>query len=203
MSRATILPAASAGASRERVVTDHARVASDWYVEPGWCTELLLQAVDFVGPIWDPCCGCGTIPKTIQRCGNITNGYGGSDLVYRGYGEGGRDFLADPGPWFNLIFNPPYNIAEQFILHALDVASCKVAALVNLKFLASQGRRERLFKPHPPAAVLILSRRPSMPPGGSGIEAKGGTADYCWVVWENEIVRKADPGKHPIVGWLA
>lgn len=206
MSRETLLPSASAGAGRERVVIDHERHATDWYVDPSWCTDLLLDRIPFSGPTHDPCCGSGTIPKAIAARHNIVQDYSGSDLVYRGYGEGGRDFLSDPGPYTNLIFNPPYKIAEQFILHAVGIAKGKVAALVNLKFLASQGRRQRLFKPHPPMAVLILSRRPSMPPGGSGIEAKGGTADYCWLVWDNTPGRLN--GRPPIAGipqidWLA
>lgn len=199
MSHASLLPNASK-AGRERVIIDHDRVASDWYVDPPFCTELLLKAVDFVGPIWDPCCGSGTIPKAIAEHGS--NACGGSDLIYRGFGRGGVDFLTDHNIRYNLIFNPPYLIAEKFILHALSVASCKVAALVNLKFLASQGRRERLFKPHPPLAVLILSRRPSMPPGDFGMQAKGGTADYCWLVWENETGRI--PDCHiPAITWIA
>lgn len=200
MSQATLLPAASGGIARERIVTDHAREANDWYVEPSWCVDLLLKAVEFTGGVWDPCCGSGTIPKAVLAHRDYANGdVGGSDLVARGFCEGGSDFFADQGPWCNLIFNPPYARAEQFILHAIEVATHKIAAIVNLKFLASQGRRERLFKPHPPAYVLILSRRPSMPPGGSGIEAKGGTADYCWIVWDNQETGCLLPN----VRWLA
>lgn len=199
MSQASLLPAASGGASRTRTVTDHARAVADWYVDPPFCTELLFDAVEFQGPIWDPCCGSGTIPHVAVKRGLLV---GGSDLVFRGYGEGGRDFFADSGPYRNLIFNPPYDQAERFILHALEIASGKVAALVNLKFLASQGRRERLFNAHPPLVVLILSRRPSMPPGGSGLAAKGGTADYCWIIWENEEGR-APEDRQSVIGWLA
>lgn len=199
MSRESLLPTASGGAARERIVTDHERHNTDWYVDPAFCTELLLSAVPFLGPIWDPCCGGGTIPKVVAEFWPNGVGNGGSDLIYRGWGIGGRDFFQATGPYCNLIFNPPYKIAEQFILHALGVASRKVAALVNLKFLASQGRRERLFNAKRPAEVLILSRRPSMPPGGSGVEAKGGTADYCWIVWDQERLQF----DQPIIRWLA
>ncbi len=84
-----------------------------------------------------------------------------------------------------MVFNPPYKIAEQFISRALAYTrhAGRVAAIVNLKFLASQGRRDRLYHKIPPTEVLICSQRPSMPPGGSGVVAKGGTADYCWIIW--------------------
>ena len=124
------------------------------------------------------------IPRQVLKHG-ATRFVTGSDLVDRGYGEGGRDFFLDPGPYVNIISNPPYDVCEQFILHALEITEGKVAAIVNLKFLASQGRRERFYIPHPPAEVLILSRRPSMPPGGTNIPAKGGTADYAWLVWDH------------------
>lgn len=199
MSQASLLPPASGGAARERVITDHARHVTDWYVDPSFCTELLLDAVPFFGPIWDPCCGGGTIPTVVAKR-FLSVAVGGSDLVYRGYGQGDRDFFVDPGPHENLIFNPPYKDAERFIRHAIGVTRRKVAALVNLKFLASQGRRERLFNAYPPAEVLILSRRPSMPPGDSGIEAKGGTADYCWIVFSNE---QPKPDGHPVIRWIA
>lgn len=199
MSQQSLLPAASGGVARERIVTDHERHDTDWYVDPAFCTELLIAAEPFFGRIWDPCCGGGTIPTVVAEVWPSAIGNGGSDLVYRGYGEGGRDFFTDQGPYENLIFNPPYKIAEQFIVHALNVTSRKVAALVNLKFLSSQGRRDRLFSAHPPARVWILSRRPSMPPGGSGIQAKGGTADYCWIIWN----KRGSPIERPMIGWLA
>lgn len=187
MSQASLLPAASGGEARERLVVDHARHADDWYVDPPWCTELLLRAVDIDGPTWDPCCGGGSIVGVLRAyyAGKYGLGVRASDIVDRGCpgAEHGVDFLACDDPAYNIVFNPPYKRAEEFILHAISLAEGLVCALVNIKFLASQGRRERLFLPHPPAAVLILSRRPSMPPGGAGLEAKGGTADYCWIVW--------------------
>lgn len=187
MSHASLLPAASAGRQRERIVVDHARQTHDWYVEPIWATELLVYAISFIGTIWDPCCGGGNVIKAVAGlAGRIPNHpTRASDLIDRGFGESGVDFSRCWDRADNIVFNPPYALAEEFITHAMDLADRKVAALVNLKFLASQARRKRLFNPRPPMAVLILSRRPSMPPGDAiGLQAKGGTADYCWIVWE-------------------
>lgn len=175
----------------------YARAAEDFYRDPDWCTERLLESVAFVGPVFDPCCGTGTIPRVLEKHGLPA---GGADLVYRGYGEGGRDFLADAGPHYNLIFNPPFARAEEFILHALDVACFRIAVLVRIAFLASQRRRSRLFDPHPPERVLVLSTRPSMPPGSMAIEAKGGKTDYCWIVWNND--RPACRRAQPTIAWL-
>ena len=183
MSHQSLLSAASAGHARQRIIVDHERQQNDFYIDPPFCTELLLGAVGFCGPVWDPCCGRGTIPEVFDRLGTRDNGIRASDLVDRGYpGTEIIDFFASRDSAENIVFNPPYAQAEAFIRHALDLASGVVAALVNLKFLASQGRRQRLFVPYPPVQILVLSRRPSMPPGGSGLAAKGGTADYCWLL---------------------
>jgi glycosidase len=107
----------------------------------------------------------------------------GSDLVDRGFGEGGVDFLADRTPRHSIVTNPPFVLAERFIHHALEVAE-RVAVIVPLAFSAGQRRCRSLFLPHPPALELVLARRPSMPPGGMDIPAKGGTTDYAWLIWD-------------------
>lgn len=167
---------------QERTIIDYARATHDWYVEPDWVVDKLLAVSKFYGPIHDPCCGQGNIPKRLRKLGFID--VTGSDIVDRGFGEI-RDFMKDVRPADNLIFNPPYTIAEEFITHAIHLSTKKVAAIVNIKFLTSQGRRDRLFSHHKPSEVLVLSQRPSMPPGGTGIQARGGTADYVWIVWDN------------------
>jgi hypothetical protein len=156
------------------------RWAGDYYVEPAWAVEALFDALIFAGPIHDPAQGSGTIPRVARDYGFEASG---SDLVARNGHPGGVDFLADDTPRSTLIFNAPYKLNEPFIKHALAVAANGVAAIVRVPFLCGQRRYTELFTPHPPAIVLMLPQRPSMPPGESGIPAKGGTADYCWIIW--------------------
>ena len=160
-----------------------ARENHDWYVEGPECVRSLFNAVQFTGPIHDPCCGGGNIPKVAQDYGYVATG---SDLVDRGYGRGGIDFLIDHTPRINIVSNPPYKLGEEFLWHALTVTERKVAVVMRLSFLEGQKRRENLFSKIPPSLVLVLSKRPSMPPGGSDIPAKGGTAAYCWLVYDQE-----------------
>ena len=108
----------------------------------------------------------------------------------------------------SIVCNPPYSyipdIAEAFARQALKIAAGRVCLLVPNKWLASQ-RRHRLFAvDHPPAAVLHLTQRASMPPGdliaAMGNRAfHGGMVDYCWVVWE--AFRPTKPGETRVV-WL-
>lgn len=167
----------------QRALHRRERWPRDWYVEPSWTVHALFDRVRFVGLIHDPACGGGTIPRVARERGFIATG---SDLVDRGFGQGGIDFLNDHERRSNIVCNPPYKLAEQFVRHALDVTEFKVAVIVPLNFAAGQGRWHSLFLPHPPAREVVLSRRPSMPPGGTDIPAKNGTTDYCWLVWDRD-----------------
>lgn len=136
----------------------------------------------------------GTIPSVARAHGHDTVA---ADLHDRGYEhlDAVADFLTDATLFEgvnNIIFNPPYSyrprIAEAFVRRALELAGMTVAALVPIKWLCTQVRFD-LFAQHPPKMILVLSTRPSMPPGNKiahlGSKAfKGGTIDYCWVVWE-------------------
>jgi hypothetical protein len=159
--------------------SEYTRDTNDWYVEPEWAVEALKSRVLLFGGIHDPCCGMGTIPRVM--------GATGADLVDRGHGYPQRDFLKDTAFYDNIVTNPPYGIAQQIIEHALKVAKWRVAALVQVKFLASQ-RRHKLFTRDECEKVLMFSRRPSMPPGellaekGEDVRG-GGSIDFCWVVW--------------------
>lgn len=179
--------------SRNFKVAAYDRAAHDWYVEPRWCVEQLADAVDFAGhAIWDPCAGGGTIPKTFRDRGLLTYA---SDVVARWDGiDGIHDATEESLPLFipsgvrlSIVKNPPFKLAEQITRRMLALADHRVCVLQQLSFLASAGRH-RLFTEFPPSDVLILSRRPSMPPGAMieemGSKAfKGGTNDFCWIVW--------------------
>lgn len=171
-----------------RMVKDFKRADADWYVEPAWAVELLLAAERFVGDVWDPCAGLGTIVKACQAAGLEAHG---SDLYDRSEAILGElDFLSDHGDTAdNLIFNPPYNLAQAFIEKALACATHKVAAIVQQQFPFSQ-RRHAFFEKHPPARIYYLSTRPSMPPGvkvlEGSIKACGGKTDYLWLVWSKD-----------------
>ncbi|WP_334656976.1 hypothetical protein [Sphingomonas panaciterrae] len=191
--------------------TDYARAADDWYVEPRWCVELLADAIPFAANswVWDPCCGGGTIPSVFaERLGQ--HYVIATDITDRGY-----DHFAAPwdatkfgcpvavpvGARLNVVTNPPFKLAETIIRRVLALADHRVCVLQQLSFLASRARHA-LFAEFPPAEILILSKRPSMPPGALIAEMgdrafKGGTTDFCWIVWN------APHDRETRVRWLA
>lgn len=167
--------------------SEFARAYEDFYVEPAWCVERLLERYPGVTQLHDPCCGSGTIVDTAHRRGVFATG---ADCVDR---AGGRfrvtDFLQDDHAYPAIVTNPPFKSAEAIVTHALGHVAPGgiVAAIAQVKFLASR-RRHTLFCRLEMERVLVLSRRPSMPPGdmlaalGEACRG-GGSIDFVWCVW--------------------
>lgn len=189
----------------------HPQARLDYYTEPGWCIDLLLAAEDFSsGMIWDPAAGSGTIVKRARAAGIEANG---SDIVVRDTMLWEMDFLtanlhSDLGlSRIRIVCNPPYGLAEAFIRRAIGLGVVKHCWLVQRDFPYSQGRY-KLFTEHPPARIWFLSSRPSCPPGEllerGEIEQKGGSVDYCWMVWEDGARKDRDWWGHADThaGWL-
>ena len=77
-----------------------------------------------------------------------------SDLINRGYGEGGVDFLKTTDKWpGDIVTNPPYKYAQEFIEHALAIAEdgAKICMFLKVQFLEGKTRR-RLYDTTPPPA---------------------------------------------------
>jgi hypothetical protein len=100
-----------------------------------------------------------------------------------------RDYLSFPYEtkavdW--VITNPPFRLAEEFVIRSLEVARVGVAMLVRTVFLESVGRYQRLFKVHPPAIFAQFVERVPMVRGR--LDAKATTATgYAWLVWEHGV----------------
>jgi hypothetical protein len=163
------------------------RIHNDWYVEPAWCSARLFEEETFVGAIYDPCCGFGTI--VIEALKQGLSAYG-SDLVNRGWDSTRtpHDFLA-PGVEHhaNIVCNPPFNIAPQFAAAALARAERKVAMI----FPTARLNAARWLRGTPLARIWLLTPRPSMPPGSTiaaGAKPGGGKTDFCWLVWSRGYV---------------
>lgn len=154
----------------------------DYYATDPRAVELLLENETFTGPVWEPACGEGHISKVLQAHGLLVNS---TDLIDRGYGAGVIDFLTHQGGGYctNIITNPPYKFAKEFVEKALDVIApgYKVAMFLKLTFLEGQGRRE-LFRNHPPAAVYVSSAR--LECGKNGEFTGSSAVAYCWIVWQ-------------------
>jgi hypothetical protein len=203
----------SEASNRERKSHIWERGALDWYVEEPRASAAMFEVERFVGPIWDPCCGQGNILRSylnsrgaccigtdvVRRCGD--------DLPF--YAE--LDFLSEfdhatmiPAFHSNIVMNPPFfraKGAEAFIRKALRLASGKVAAFVDIRFIAGAERANGLFAEHPPHRIWIVTPRVSCPPGeylAAGGKAGNGSSDWAWLVYD----MTAPAPSFPQLGWL-
>lgn len=152
----------------------------DFYPTPAWAVMALVDNERFEGDIWECACGDGEMSAVLQTTGN--NVYS-SDLYDRGYGDCGIDFLKSNRSADNIITNPPFNSAEDFVFQAEKLARKKYAFLLRLAFLEGGSRQKRIFNITPPSRVWVFSERITFYPRDAEIKGSGTTA-YAWFVWD-------------------
>lgn len=162
----------------------------DFYETPRWAIEALLKREGFGGIILEPCCGNGAISRVLEEYGYKVQS---SDISTEDniYGEKGIDaFLIDKLS-DNIITNPPYDrrILNNLVEHFSIIYIKKMALLLRLTFLESDGRRE-LFTSLPLKVVYIFSSRITMYPENEEKPENKGTTAYAWFVWEKGYIGK-------------
>lgn len=159
------------------------RQREDYYATEPKATEWLCRLEQFDGRILEPSCGEGHISEVLKASGyDVVS----RDLVDRGYGEV-ADFLAIDNLAFdgNIVTNPPYRYAQEFVEKALSIISegKKVAMFLKLTFLEGQARRH-LFRTTPPIRVWVSSSRLKCAMNGDFSSMAGSAQAYAWFVWE-------------------
>jgi len=168
------------------------REKDDFYATTPNAAQSLFDVERFDGGIWEPACGDGAICKVAEA-----NGYDviASDLVDRGYGDARRDFLMEYSPRApNIVTNPPFKLATQFVLHSLKLAAAfpgnpegrKIAMLLKVPYLEGVERAS-VFDNAGFARLHVFRRRVSFLRGGTEaltMNGKGGMIAYGWFVWE-------------------
>ena len=178
------------------------REPNDYYATEPRALELLLERESFAPHVWECACGGGHLSEVLKSRGYRVKS---SDIVDRGY-EGTEllDFLRvrkeDVKDASDIITNPPYKYAKEFVEHALDIVAdgAKVAMFLKVQFLEGKARRE-LFEKYPPKVVYVASGRllcaknaefEQMRKGG------GSAVAYAWFVWV-----KGFKGS-PVIKWI-
>lgn len=141
--------------------TDKEREEHDYYATEPRATELLCDLENFSQKIWEPACGGGHIAEVLKSRGYTVCC---SDLIDRGYGQGGIDFLkTSVNDAFNgdIITNPPYKFAKEFVERAMSVVAegHKVAMFLKVQFLEGKARKA-LFEKYPPKKNLCVKQPP-------------------------------------------
>lgn len=144
---------------------------------------MLLKYETFSADIWECACGEGHISERLEDYGyNVLS----TDLIDRGFGTGDVNFLKQTYR-FNgdIITNPPYKYATEFIYKALELIpdGNKVAMFLKVLFL-ERKERKKLFKKHPPKTIYVSSSRLRCAMNGDFERYKGSAVAYAWYVWE-------------------
>lgn len=168
-------PLGATSHSKDQIRGDH-----DYYATPPIATQALLGVEDFDRRILEPCCGEGHLSKVLESQGHQVFSY---DLVDRGYGEGGKNFLQRTKPFKgDIITNPPYSLALPFINKALDLIGegSKIAFLLKLGFLSGKSR-QTLWKTAPPPTNLRIYNSYTMWSKRGPLQSKRRSRRFCMV----------------------
>ena len=173
----------------QRRQTKKADASLDHFPTPPWATRALCDWLEeYYGSLihltaLEPACAEGHMSRTLAEYFHSVRS---TDIADYGFGEI-QDFL-----WPNdlsadwIVTNPPFILARDFALTALEKASRGVALIVRSAFVEGQARYAELFGVHPPSDILQFVERVAMVKGRLDREASSATA-YCWIVWRKGV----------------
>lgn len=166
--------------------TDKERQNEDFYATDPIAAKLLLEVEEFSKNIWECACGQKHLSNVFENEGfNVRS----SDIVDR-CGNEVYDFLSSDNTFFDgdVITNPPYKLAKEFIEKAIDIIpeGRKVAMFLKIQFLEGKERK-KLFQKYPPKVIYVSSSRILCAKNAEfeAMKAGGGSAvAYAWYIWE-------------------
>lgn len=181
--------------------SDGEREINDYYATDPGALVSLLKRETFSPYVWECACGGGHLSKVLDDyCYNVKS----SDIIDRGYESTEIiDFLKVTKEDIknkvsrDIITNPPYKYAKEFVEHALDISmdSVKVAMFLKLQFLEGKARRE-LFKKYPPKTIYVFSSRVKCAKNGEFDNISSSAVAYAWFIWEKGF------NGNPCIKWI-
>jgi hypothetical protein len=166
------------------------RNKNDLYQTPYSITRQLLDVEKFVGSILEPACGNGAIVKVLEeKYSDVT----GQDIE--------NDFLKETKTFDNIITNPPFSLALEFIVQAKLLANDKIAYLLPITYLNGKKRFEQVWqdKKFPLARVYIFTRYAWLTSDDVRDDGKyesHGLNSLAWFIWEKNYQGE------PVIRWI-
>jgi len=166
------------------------RRKSDFYETPYSITRkfLNIEEFDYDLTICEPACGAGAIVKVLKENTDNIVAY---DIE--------KNFLTETEQYDYIITNPPFSIAQEFILKSKQVARKKFAFLLPLSYLHGKKRYDEIYsdRNYGLKKVYVFTRYPML---GDKLREDGkyntGMMVYAWFVWENGY------SGQPVVDWI-
>lgn len=176
--------------------SEQEREKHDYYATDPIAIEKLLKKEIFKKDVWECACGEGHLSKVLMRQNyNVRN----TDIVDRGFANTEvADFLQiEEKNNRDIITNPPYKFAKEFVHHALSISQdgTKIAMLLKLQFLEGQNRR-KFFEKFPPLRVYVFSKRIMCAKNGNFEKYKNSAMAYAWYIWIKGVKTQ------PVIKWI-
>lgn len=155
------------------------RKERDLYETPEWVTRALLPHLPPKLDVWEPASGGGKMCDAL-----VAGGYDvrASDIAF------GTNFLTEPAWKVDaIITNPPYDLATEFIEHALrlmEPVGGLVAMLLRTDFYHAKSRAH-LFRDCPAfAKKVVLTKRIVWFEPEAGSKGKSPSFNHAWFIWD-------------------
>lgn len=174
--------------------TDKERAENDYYATDPVAIDKLLsvEKQKISKNIWECAAGGGHLSKRLKEFGyNVYS----TDIVDRDFElDDNFDFLSlnfnrnTKTKDIDIITNPPYSNAKEFVLKGLDSVDNgrNVYMFLKLTFLEGKSRYKDLFSKYPPRNIYVFSERIMCAKNGDfkAMKAGGGSAvAFAWFVW--------------------
>lgn len=175
------------------------REENDYYATSPKAVEMLLEQETFAHDIWECAAGEDHIANVLRK-----HGYDvlSTDIIDRTGHTQVLDFLTTEKE-FNgdIITNPPYKYAQEFVEHTLDSIQLgnKVAMYLKLTFLEGK-KRQQLFKQRNLKTIYVMASRMGCAKNGhfsnKEQQTEAGAVAYAWFVWEKGY------NGYPTIKWI-
>ena len=145
--------------------------------------------------LWECAAGEGHMANRLKEYGyNVYT----SDINDYGCNDDVLDFLSCNTSWpGDIITNPPYKFASDFLAHALELVGTgqKVFMFLKLQFLEGQARKS-LLQNSGLKVVYVSSSRIICAKNGDFDSVKGSAVAYAWYEFEKGYVGA------PVIKWI-
>lgn len=178
---------------------DSEREKNDFYATDSFAIVKMkdkLREIGVSNNVWECACGSGCLSEPLKALGYDVIS---TDIVDRGYGDV-EDFLKSNRKWDgDIITNPPFKHASEFIEKAIELLNDgqKALFLLKIQFLETT-KRAKLFEKCGLKCVVVNSERICCAMNGEfesyfnkkGDRYVGGTQLYAWFVFEKGYIGK-------------
>lgn len=159
------------------------RVELDYYATPPQMAVELLKLEPNLKRVWEPACGEGHLANVFKEHGVLSKA---SDIIDRGYGEV-IDFLGYYEYYDgDIVTNPPYNKAQEFVEHALYISNNDnlICMFLKLTFLEGKKRKSLFDQKHLKTVYVSTSRVNCARNGDFDNNDTSSAVAYAWFIFQ-------------------